>query len=98
MDSIPKEIVGVIFSFVPKSSWSGVMTTCRKWNSIGTTVFNPSYDNNSAIRWACRFNKIDSVKKLLKDTRVDPSVDNNCAIRWTSRNGHLEVVKELLKD
>ena len=60
--------------------------------------FNPSLDDNYAIKWASEYGHIEIVKLLLADKRVDPSDNNNLAIRWASYKGHLEVVKLLLAD
>ena len=47
---------------------------------------------------ACMNNRIEIVKLLLQDPRVDPSDQNNEAIRWVSRYGRVEVVKLLSQD
>ena len=60
--------------------------------------YDPSADDNWAIRLASYSGHLEVVKELLKDKRVDPSADDNWAISWASYSGHLEVVKELLKD
>ena len=45
---------------------------------------------------AIQKDKIEVVKLLLQDKRVDPSAEDNYAIRWASANGYTEVVKLLL--
>jgi hypothetical protein len=55
-------------------------------------------DPDKQIRYASFYGRIEVVKKLLKDPRVDPSNCDNYAIKWASRNGHIEVVNILLED
>lgn len=59
--------------------------------------FDPSFNDNYAIKWASYYGILSAVEKLLIDNRVDPSACKNFAIEWASANGHLEVVKALLK-
>ena len=59
--------------------------------------FDPSVNDNFAIRFASQNGHTKVVKVLLDDPRVDPSADNNWAIRFASENGHIEVVKLLLE-
>ena len=57
--------------------------------------YDPSVWNNWAIRYTSSHGRLEVVKVLLADTRVDPSVYDNLAIEW-SYYGHPEVVKALL--
>jgi len=60
--------------------------------------FDPSINNNFAIRVASMNGNFDVVNLLLlSDLRIDPGADNH-AIRLASLNGHIEVVKLLLSD
>ena len=60
--------------------------------------FDPSYDDNWAIRAASEKGNIRMVNLLLEDDRVDPSANDNYAIRFASSGGHLQVVERLLQD
>ena len=60
--------------------------------------FDPSEDDNESIKESCKYGNLESVKRLLKDPRVDPSATNNYAIIWASVANHYEIVKLLLKD
>uniref|UniRef100_A0A6C0JWC8 Uncharacterized protein n=1 Tax=viral metagenome TaxID=1070528 RepID=A0A6C0JWC8_9ZZZZ len=60
--------------------------------------FDPSENNNYAIRVASYNGHVDVVKLLLADHRVDPSALDNQAIRAASQEGHLRVVRLLLED
>jgi len=62
---------------------------------LSMDVFDPTADNNRAIRWASENGHVEVVKILLSDKRVDPTADNNLAIRRASEKGHVEVVKIL---
>ena len=62
---------------------------------LSMDVFDPTADDNAAIRVASANGHVEVVKILLSDKRVVPSADDNAAIRWASANGHVEVVKIL---
>ena len=61
-------------------------------------TFDPSFDDNRAIRAASRMGFIDVVKPLLQNERIDPSEDDNFAIRAASYSGRMDLVKLLLQD
>src|SRR3990172_5141711 len=46
----------------------------------------------------CRHSKIEMIKILLQDIKVDPSDQHNIAIIWASIKGLLDVAKLLLQD
>lgn len=60
--------------------------------------FDPSRDNNLAIRVASRYGRSKIVYMLLKDSRVDPTVNNCFALYSATYFRHLRVVQLLLKD
>jgi ankyrin repeat protein len=61
-------------------------------------MFDPSADNNRAIRLAAENGHLAVVERLLRDERVDPSARDNFVVRWAAENGHLAVVDRLLQD
>jgi hypothetical protein len=61
-------------------------------------LFDPSADDNRAVRLAAYFGHLAVVERLLRDLRVDPSARDNDAIASAAREGHLAVVKRLLQD
>jgi hypothetical protein len=61
-------------------------------------MFDPSADDNRAIKVAAMNGHLVVVERLLRDERVDPSADNNEAIRAAAHFGHLTVVDWLLQD
>jgi ankyrin repeat protein len=61
-------------------------------------MFDPSADDNRAIRLAAGNGHIAVVERLLQDLRVDPSADDSFAVRQAAANGHLAVVERLLQD
>jgi ankyrin repeat protein len=65
---------------------------------IRHAMFDPSADNNRAIRLAATNGSLAVVERLLQDKRVDPSAEDNYAVRWAAHNGHLAVVERLLRD
>jgi ankyrin repeat protein len=65
---------------------------------IQSRSFNPAEQNNKAIISASSHGRLEIVKLLLKDPRVDPSAKKNKAIERASYHGNIEIVKLLLKD
>jgi hypothetical protein len=61
-------------------------------------MFDPSVNDNYAIRLAARKGFVAVVERLLQDKRVNPSADKNYAVRWAAQFGHLAVVDMLLQD
>jgi ankyrin repeat protein len=61
-------------------------------------TFDPSADDNFAIRLAAKNGHLAVVERLLHDARVDPSADDNYAVQFAARAGHLAVVERLLQD
>jgi ankyrin repeat protein len=57
---------------------------------------DPAFDDQYSVYWASREGHVDTVKILLRDTRVDPSAENNHALCHASKYGHLHVVQLLL--
>jgi hypothetical protein len=51
-------------------------------------TFDPSINDNKAIRWACENGHAEVVKLLLADSRVDPSIDDNRVIKLAAEKGH----------
>jgi len=99
IDTIPDEILSYIFGFLSfGSDWYNILQVNHRFLRIGRRVFDPSINENSAIRWAARHGKLLAVLHLLKDERVDPSQGGDKAIRWACWNGHTDVVKSLLRD
>jgi ankyrin repeat protein len=61
-------------------------------------MFDPSADDNQAIRLAARNGHVAVVERLLQDERVDPSAEGNYAVQFAAINGHVAVVERLLRD
>jgi hypothetical protein len=100
IDRLTDDILSIIFTFIPYggSNWLNTLLVNKRFFRLGKKIFDPSVQYNFAIRWASQNGKIESVRQLLKDSRIDPTVQDNYAIRWASLFGHVEVVKELLKN
>lgn len=60
------------------------------------TKIDPSFDNNTIIKWATRYSSLEIVKILLNDPRIDPGADMNLSISAACYDGNVEVVKLLL--
>jgi hypothetical protein len=61
-------------------------------------LFDPSIENNYAIRWASENGYTEIVELLLNDSRVDPSAEDNQAIKLACKFKKIEIVKLLLED
>lgn len=60
--------------------------------------FDPSSNDNYAIRHTCKRNYVELTDILLKHKKIDPTIMENNPIRNASKNGHIAVVKLLLLD
>ena len=86
--------------YIREGSRSALLRTCKKWLAIGREIFDPfTYEGQEyALQWACQQGKIEDVKILLRDKKVDPSDNNNEPIVLASYYGHTQIVKLLLRD
>ena len=62
------------------------------------TIFDPSFQNNTAIQWASSSSFVDIVKLLLQNKRVDPSANANFVIRCANKTNQNEIIELLSKD
>jgi len=60
--------------------------------------FDPTIDNNSCIKHACKYGLNDVVKILLTDQRINPNASNGYPLLISIKKGHIEIVKLLLND
>jgi len=61
-------------------------------------VFDPGARQSYALRFACYFGYIKTVRLLLADSRVDPSAYGNDAIIYACETGHTNIVRLLLEN
>ena len=59
---------------------------------------DPTLSDNLPIRIVSQYGRLEIVKLLMADSRVDPSGRNNEAILLASQQGHVDVVRLLLTD
>lgn len=78
-------------------SFMMVSSQCFRCGMDRQSGIDPSINDNSAIRWACRNGKVAAARVLLNGGRVDPSSQNNAAILFASRYGHTEIVSLLME-
>lgn len=57
-----------------------------------------AYPTPSSLNMASHSGKLESVRLLLADHRIDPSANDFRAIGTAAQQGHLDIVKELVKD
>jgi hypothetical protein len=92
-----RDVLQIVFSFIPLSSWFNVMCTCKLWNEIGRQVFDPRA-RRDALLVPIRNNNLICLRALLKDKRVDPAANENEAFLLACRSSRTGIVKELLQD
>jgi len=67
-------------------------------NGLIKNGLDPTLNHDAAIRFAARKGRVNIVKVLLADPRVDPSALNNYAFSQAAAGNHLEVMQLLLSD
>lgn len=93
---LPPEILSNILS---KNMYNKASARVNKmWNVETNYLYDPSVNNNLAIREASKKGNFDLVKHLLRDPRVDPTANDNEAFRSAVTGNFVDIVKLLLKD
>ena len=94
------DVLGLILSFVPfdGSNWLNVRLTCKIFLQTSLQAFDPTVNNNCALKWAIQTGYTKVVEDLLTDKRINPGMENNSSIRKASELGHLKIVKMMLND
>lgn len=71
MESFPNEILMLVFAFISRKGADrlSVLLTCKLWNLVGLDVFDPSEDENLALRLAAEIGSTECVRSLLRDVR-----------------------------
>ncbi|KAI9341138.1 ankyrin repeat-containing domain protein [Obelidium mucronatum] len=80
----------------------GLTNNSRVMDILLESEFDPSVQNNRALRWAVASQCYSVTKTLLSSIRhsliIDPSANNNEAIRTAALNGNAEITQLLLQD
>ncbi len=96
---LPPEIWKTVFAFLdPVKDRRSASLVCRTWNEWAWQVLDPSADDNRAILWCGLENRVEMVKRLLKDFRVDPCVENNAVFKQASAHNNVDMMNTLLDD
>ena len=92
MEPLCPDVWMIILSMVPHGSWS----YCRRVNKM-FLVLCPyiQVPTHQDLIWSIHNDKIECLKLLLQDPRINPSARDNYAIREASQNGHTECVRLL---
>jgi hypothetical protein len=107
MDSIPSELVCLVFQFLPMSDWVNVMLVCKTWKSFGEVILVPSNRKferqqymmgREPIVWCCDENKGDSLKRLLRDPAVNIGESRGSALAFACLRNYTDIVLILLED
>ena len=68
-----EDIYRVIFSFIcNESSYLSILLTCKSWLNYGYKYLDFTIKDNKLIMIACRRGKIETVIRLLQDSRIHP--------------------------
>ncbi len=94
-----KDIEPIIsdLSIIAQHGETEILKELLKWKDSDGNGIDPSENNNRVLTMASRNGQIESVKILLKDTRVN-SNDKIQALEMAFRKHQEEVIQELLKD
>ncbi|KAJ3283507.1 hypothetical protein HDU79_008993 [Rhizoclosmatium sp. JEL0117] len=81
----------------------GVSWTCPDMFKIVSTLlsstdFDPSFQKNRALQWACKQEQLEVVKLLLSDSRVDPSANNNLLLVSVCNSANVDLLQIILTD
>lgn len=76
INSTPDDVVCIILLYIPfkKKDWKNVLSVSKRFLKLGRKTFDPSINHNFAIRWSAEHGRVDCVRELLKDKRVNPNV------------------------
>ena len=95
MEPLCQDVWMIILSMAPHTSWS----YCRRVSKLVLALcVSAQVPTHQDLIWSIQHNKIECLKLLIQDPRVDPSANDNFAIRNASAHGHTECVKLLLQD
>jgi len=95
MCDFPDEIILRILSFCKLSN--SLFAVDKRFERLCNSLFDPSLYDNYYIKKSSSRGDHNSIKKLLKDDRVNPSCDDNYSIKAASSNGYVLVVDLLIK-
>jgi hypothetical protein len=111
METLPNETLCHLFQFVPMDNWLSVMLVCKNWHQLSEKIFVPgnrmyrrlemhssSFMCQNPIQWCCIENKIESLKRLLRDKNAITDPDNDMALSLACVNRRTDIVSVLLKD
>ena len=81
-DALPNEMIAHVLVHVERrgSDRLHALLVCQRWLRIGRAVYDPSEDDNFALRQAALYRRPEQVRALLADRRVDPSVGRNAPL------------------
>lgn len=78
-----------------------IALTCKWLNEIiksGRYIFYLPIKNKMEIfYYACKYNKINIVKLIMEDSRVDPSSRQNIFLKWACTFDRIEIVEILVE-
>lgn len=88
---LPNEVLYSIIQFIPPSNYKEISLVCRRLYELAYAVCDDKYLQRGFL-WACRYNKVEVVRKLLNVPKVDPTIFRNKGLCDACEMGHIEVV------
>lgn len=79
------DILKEILSYIQFRDWSKARRVCKRWYNICKEIQDPSLDDNEPLHWSCLHGKLECVRYLLKDPRVNPNMKNFYKICYDSK-------------
>lgn len=100
LDLIGKDVLGYIFSYIPyeKKNWLHVLLVNKQFFAVGKKTFDPSINNNSALKWAISKGYTEIAKELVRDSRVYPGDYEWNPLNWATECGNVDLIRYLLRD
>jgi hypothetical protein len=69
INCLPNDLLRLVFSFLAWDSWFAVLLTSKRWLFYGRITFDPRFNNDSAIQYACESGNMTCLRALLSDSR-----------------------------
>jgi len=96
LQDLPNNIIINILNYCEYSS--SLFTISKTFNSLCEIAFDPTRNDNRAIRWATMVNDTRITKRLLRDKRVVEAMNFKEVIQKMFRCDNYEIFKQLIKD
>ena len=96
---LPQDMLVEVLQHLPHDKAGGrrsALCVCRRWCEAGLRAFDPSANHNRALTNAVRANRLEQVRWLLDDRRVDPNQWAVHALSIACGFGRADIVEAML--